>query len=332
MKRMVAGVLPALLAVVLPHAVGALEISDFLEMRGAKIWDLEGIADLSYEQVELSGFISVEESTSIFELGAPAWHFLLQVQGGDYVFIQNLHVRLSETELLLESRVGVVRYMGFLYEYLPESYLEPVVLMPRHFELNTDYWYTAKLDYATIQDLVRIGDFETRTTTQGWEVEALRVTFFADGEMPIIMWMGRNVGFVEFDLNLSVGGVRAAISLKLVGNEEGWNPQPGSGVWDDSTNLGGGWRESDCIGTFWAPSIDSPWISHVGWGWTYCAGTEDSLYAYAPGVGWLWTQEGMYPNMYVYNRNGWLYYPEIPGSYWFWDYAAREWVVLAPVP
>ncbi|MEX0332194.1 MAG: hypothetical protein AB3N64_12300 [Puniceicoccaceae bacterium] len=332
MKPILFGALLACLALVVPNSAGALEISDFLEMRGAKIWDLEGTATLPFVSMDLTGFISVEESTSLFEPGAKAWHFLMQVQGGDYVFIQNLRVRMSETDLLMENRVSVVRFMGSVFEYLPETYLAPAALMPRHFELNTNYTYTANLELETITDYVRIGEFEPRTTAQGWEVETVPVTFFADDDQPVTMWMGRNVGFVELQLTLSVGGFLADVELKLIGDEEAWNPQPGTGIWDDSTNLGGGWRESGCIGTIWAPSIDSPWISHVGWGWTYCDGTDDSLYAYAPGVGWLWTQDGMYPNMYVYNRNGWLYYPEVPGSFWFWDYTAREWVVLAPVP
>ena len=44
-------------------------------------------------------------------------------------------------------------------------------------------------------------------------------------------------------------------------------------------------------------------------------------------MGWLWTDEGIYPFLYDNNGGGWLYfYGEHQGTLLFYDYSAKRWI------
>lgn len=332
MKRLILGALVGCALLLMPCQSDGLEVSDFIRMDGAHTWQLEGTATYMGFPINLSGSLTSSIMSSVFDWEHDAIQFMLLVNGGGYTMNHDLTMRLTEETLYLEYRSSALGYNGTVIDSDYENYREPADILPRIFSRNTEYEYTAKLLMEDVLDSVLIGDFEPRTTAQGWEVEALRVDFFTKDEQPLTIWFARDIGFVEIQMQMEAGSLPIVANLKLVGDPATWDPEPGTGIWEDTINLGGGWRDCDTIGTIWIPSIDSSWVSHYGLDWIYCTGDDTSMFSYVPGIDWIWTQCGLYPILYVYDEGGWMYYPESPGNRTFWDYTSSTWKELPPIP
>lgn len=77
------------------------------------------------------------------------------------------------------------------------------------------------------------------------------------------------------------------------------------------TDLGNGWVNSSWLGNF--NIISYPTIYHQDQGWWFCTGQgmEDdanSFWIYDTQLGWLWTNDGTYPWVYVNDQSTWAYF------------------------
>ena len=69
-----------------------------------------------------------------------------------------------------------------------------------------------------------------------------------------------------------------------------------------------GWWESDWFG-FYFKSVESGWILHSELGWAYPSpSTSDGLWMWKEGLGWIWTDDGVYPYLYSEESGDWLYF------------------------
>lgn len=89
--------------------------------------------------------------------------------------------------------------------------------------------------------------------------------------------------------------------LRLVFEVGGWNVD-----WLQLQPVAGtprlGWLEQSLATHY-------PWIYHFGHGWLCVAGTDDaSVHLWHPERGWLWSGEGLYPFLYRYEDQAWLWY------------------------
>jgi hypothetical protein len=83
---------------------------------------------------------------------------------------------------------------------------------------------------------------------------------------------------------------------------------PGDGFWRDALDLGGGWRWLDWLGYF--NVHQAPRIFHLEHGWLYARGDSPaSITFYDPEMGaFWWTRDTVYPYLYRFGANQWLYY------------------------
>jgi hypothetical protein len=87
--------------------------------------------------------------------------------------------------------------------------------------------------------------------------------------------------------------------------------------------LTGGWRKSDWLGIF--KPTDHQWVYHAEMGWLYPSAMEDgSVWLWSQENGWLWTDFGIYPQLFKHNSGTWLYFiGKINGQPRFYDYITR---------
>ena len=77
----------------------------------------------------------------------------------------------------------------------------------------------------------------------------------------------------------------------------------------DAVELGAGWWFSDWFGSFNTNFL--PWIFHAEHSWMYVfeESTSDDVFLYDLSLeGWLFTSSGVYPSMYSFGRNAWIFY------------------------
>ena len=100
-------------------------------------------------------------------------------------------------------------------------------------------------------------------------------------------------------------------------------------IWPESQDLGQGWRTSPWFGTF---NINSyPWVHHRELGWLEIgdSSTQTSIFLFDPFLGWLWTNNTTYPNLYSYDRTAWLFFAEgTIDPRLFYDRSLQDWVSL----
>ena len=72
------------------------------------------------------------------------------------------------------------------------------------------------------------------------------------------------------------------------------------------------------------------WARHEKLGWVFPMESPTAgLWLWKEGMGWLWTDEGIYPFLYDNNGGGWLYfYGEHGGTRLFYDYVRKKWTTL----
>lgn len=108
-------------------------------------------------------------------------------------------------------------------------------------------------------------------------------------------------------------GTADTITVTLLVAESGYeldNPQTFplvlkiSGVLDQATQFPDSWRYLPWFGLFRA--YPSGWIYHNELGWLFTSETNAAggLRLYYPGIGWLWTQENVFPHLWWKDGNG----------------------------
>lgn len=100
-------------------------------------------------------------------------------------------------------------------------------------------------------------------------------------------------------------------------------------IWPESQDLGQGWRSSTWFGNFNIKSY--PWVHHRELGWLEIgeSSTQTSIFLFDPFLGWLWTNNTAYPNLYSYNRTAWLFFAEgTTDPRLFYDRSLQDWVSL----
>ena len=80
--------------------------------------------------------------------------------------------------------------------------------------------------------------------------------------------------------------------------------------WSGATALAEvpGWWESEWFGIYFK-SRESGWILHSKLGWAYPSPSPtDGLWMWKEGLGWIWTDDGVYPYLYSEESGDWLYF------------------------
>ena len=104
-----------------------------------------------------------------------------------------------------------------------------------------------------------------------------------------------------------------------------------SSWWKDTTEVGGGWRNSNWFGAFLIyPQTD--WIFHSKLGWIYTVSDEsEGLWLWSSQHGWLWTKKGVWPFLYSNRSSNWFYFVmQINGHPVFFDYGQKSYVSNSP--
>jgi hypothetical protein len=101
-----------------------------------------------------------------------------------------------------------------------------------------------------------------------------------------------------------------------------------SAWWAGMPEGAGGWRTSGWFGTF--RMYGNGWAMHQNLGWFFPAQSPDvGLWLWKEGLGWLWTDEGVYPFMHSSAKGGWLYfYGQRQGMKLFFDYESKNLMTL----
>ena len=96
-------------------------------------------------------------------------------------------------------------------------------------------------------------------------------------------------------------------TARLEGNIPSVNPNP----FADDPDVGGGWRQTEWLG--YVNDTFFPWVYHTRHGWFFVVPENESgnifLHDLASAT-WWFTTEKVFPNVYDFTRNGWIYYIE----------------------
>jgi hypothetical protein len=148
----------------------------------------------------------------------------------------------------------------------------------------------------------------------GYHTSIIGVTRSAPGDYLLITNTGHNVGYKGT-------AVAAVLDSDLS------FPQKVSGIEREN-----GWLESPWLGYFY--EINSEWIYHVGLGhlFTGSAAAPDDLAIWSWSLeGWLWTSVNVFPAVFDWEGNRWLYLHVNPdGSSFVFDFSADKWEPLLP--
>lgn len=100
---------------------------------------------------------------------------------------------------------------------------------------------------------------------------------------------------------------------------------PSGSVFAALPDEGNGWRESPWFG--WLNTLEDPFHFHLDHGWVFVPQTSDNddLFFYDNHLGWLYTNEQLYPNMYTFRDSAWLWYT-VGSSRWFWHNGTGNWM------
>ncbi len=96
------------------------------------------------------------------------------------------------------------------------------------------------------------------------------------------------------------------------------------------STLDNGWYTSPWFGAFYG--VNFPWIYQDDLGWLFCGGTgavQNEFWFYDLAIGWFYTNSTLYPTIYSYYTNSWLYY-EVGTSdpRAFYDFTTAQWITL----
>jgi hypothetical protein len=313
------------------------DIGDFLVLDAGNSWAMEGKASLVYSGMSLTPDITATITTLPGAIlhKAQTNKMVLQASGdaGNILFpvlfsvVQTLQLRLDSTGLYLHSRDGVVYLNGATLDWDQEVYKTPAKILPRLITVGNSYPFTADLTTGEVPDKVVVDKIETVETALG-PVEAIKLILFSDGETPVVLWLGRNIGAVKTQVDTSLSGNPLGLYAILTGTSLPWETASVNTKWAGTINEGDGWRSAESLGSFWVPDPDSPWMGHHGFSWAYTQGDLTNLWIYLPGVGWFWTSSEFYPFMYSDTHSEILFYFDLPGSHLFWSYKLDDFLDL----
>ena len=88
------------------------------------------------------------------------------------------------------------------------------------------------------------------------------------------------------------------------------------------------WWTSPWLGSFFrAPN---GWVRHAQLGWVFPVESPTAgIWLWKDGMGWLWTDKGVYPFLYGANGSGWHYFYGLhEGTTLFFDYQSKKWRTL----
>ena len=80
-------------------------------------------------------------------------------------------------------------------------------------------------------------------------------------------------------------------------------------IFSGGSDLGDGWHESSWFGTY-NVNFD-PWVFHLQHEWTFVEASSlpDSMFLFdLASAGWFFTGQGLYPNLFSFGRNAWVFY------------------------
>ena len=88
------------------------------------------------------------------------------------------------------------------------------------------------------------------------------------------------------------------------------------------------WWTSPWLGSFFLSP--NGWIRHAQLGWVFPVESPTAgLWLWKDGMGWLWTDKGVYPFLYGANGSGWHYFYGLhEGTTLFFDYQSKKWRTL----
>jgi len=103
-----------------------------------------------------------------------------------------------------------------------------------------------------------------------------------------------------------------------------YDPLTGAQAMDNAP----GWWESPWLGNYYRS--ESGWMLHLDLGWLYPSPSAGGgLWMWKEAVGWIWTEDGLYPYLYSAGRENWLYFfGEHEKSRLLYDYGERNWMNL----
>lgn len=84
------------------------------------------------------------------------------------------------------------------------------------------------------------------------------------------------------------------------------------------------WYNVDWMGFIYAD--EDPWILHAGLGWVHMVGNVgESFFLWDSSLGWMFTSETLYPNLYGYGNNKWYRFSSGPNPRWFYNLTDGGW-------
>ncbi len=98
--------------------------------------------------------------------------------------------------------------------------------------------------------------------------------------------------------------------------------------WSNANDLDNDWRSFSWFGEFF--EIGNGWLYHFDHGWLFRSGNLTSTWLYDVQLGWLWTNADIYPYLYGFQQNTWLYYEKGTKSpRFFFHFEDQQWVQVA---
>ena len=97
--------------------------------------------------------------------------------------------------------------------------------------------------------------------------------------------------------------------------------------WDSGyTSIGGGWRRLNWFGDY-IPMGNEGWIWHNKHGFLYAPPSAEpsNIWFFAMDMGWLYTENSLYPFLYRSDPSSWLWYNGSSNPRWFMNLTENRW-------